>query len=422
MLNRQKQKYLRTRAITTPWQIHGTDRVNFKAAIIIPALAEADSLPKTLASLITNPAEYLSQALVLIVINNRLGATAEQKNENQRTLDWLQANPHPELNLAWIDAFSPGLELPAKEGVGLARKIGFDLALQHLDWQISPILISLDADTIVDQNYLPAIFSHFAVSSKCGATIPFRHQVGDTQDQEQAIRRYELYLRSYLFGLQQAGSPYAYHTIGSAFASRAAGYLAAGGMNRRQAAEDFYFLQQLAKTGGVEMLGGTVVSPSSRCSSRVPFGTGKVVQTQVAEQLARFQFCPAAAFAVLRDWLLLVEQNWAQNAEHLLLQVSELSTELLSFLSDLNFVEQWTKLQQNHVTKERLLRAFHGWFDGLRTRQLLGRWANEMLITEELVLVSELLAWGGSSSAENLEEQLQLLEQAQGVINPQLPA
>jgi len=47
--------------------------------------------------------------------------------------------------------------------------------------------------------------------------------------------------------LQQAGSPYAYHTIGSAFACRAEAYIAAGGMNRRHAAEDFYFLQQLAK-------------------------------------------------------------------------------------------------------------------------------------------------------------------------------
>ena len=48
----------------------------------------------------------------------------------------------------------------------------------------------------------------------------------------------------------------------------------AGGMNRRQAGEDFYFIQKLVPAGGYFSLNSTVVYPSPRPSFRVPFGTG----------------------------------------------------------------------------------------------------------------------------------------------------
>jgi hypothetical protein len=52
-------------------------------------------------------------------------------------------------------------------------------------------------------------------------------------------------------------------------ACRASAYVAAGGMNRRLAGEDFYFLQQVHKTSGVAALYGTTVHPSPRSSQRV---------------------------------------------------------------------------------------------------------------------------------------------------------
>lgn len=412
-MSRQLQKYLRTRAVSTPWQLNGNERNDFSAAVVIPALAEVQSLPLTLASLATNPAQCLQQTLVLVVVNNGPDASREQKRENQQTLDWLRSAPAPALNIAWVDACSPGLELSAGEGIGLARKIGFDLALSRLDRTVSPLLISLDADTLVDAHYLGAISRHFQTSSCAGAVLPFRHQPGETPAQEAAVRRYELYLRSYLFGLQRAGSPYAYHTIGSAFACSAEGYVAAGGMNRRRAAEDFYFLQQLTKISGVEMLRGTLVRPSPRYSTRVPFGTGQAVQGQVEEQLSTFRFCPAAAFAALQGWLRIAERNWDQPAELVQKQIAKLPPEVADYLEQLNFARQWTKLQANHAAKEQFIRAFHGWFDGLRTRQLLGCWAQQRLVAEELKLVGELLAWGGTAVADDLPGQLAALEKLQ---------
>jgi hypothetical protein len=51
--------------------------------------------------------------------------------------------------------------------------------------------------------------------------IPFCHQQGDTPEEDQAIRRYELFLRAYVLGLARAGSPCAFHTVGSAMACTA---------------------------------------------------------------------------------------------------------------------------------------------------------------------------------------------------------
>lgn len=406
-------KYLSKRAVDGPWQISGTDRLDFTAAVVIPVLAEAEALPQTLQSLATNPVDSLDKTLILLVVNNRQDASAVQKGANRQTLEWLQTHPCRQLQLAWIDAASPGRELPAREGVGLARKIGFDLALQSLVWQQSALLISLDADTLVDDNYLPAIEAHFEQTGSGAGVVPFRHQAGATAAQEKAIRDYELYLRSYLLGLRLAGSPYAYQTLGSAFACRATAYVAAAGMNRRRAAEDFYFLQQVAKTTAVDCLQGTVVQPSPRCSDRVPFGTGQVVR-ETLQTAAAYRFVPAADFRLLQDWLTLVGRHSTVPADQLLRWATDLSSVLGGFLQTLDFVTNWGLLQRNHADQVARRKAFHSWFDALRTRQLLGRLGREEggAPTEA---VAGLLAWAGYGGVVDPAEQLVLLERLQGV-------
>lgn len=406
-------KYLNTRAVTAPWQIEGCTRTDFGAAIVIPVLDEFTTLPQTLESIAKNSQELLTQTLILVVVNNRVSATTEQKRENRKTIDWLKSASDPRLNLAWVDSSSPSMELPQKDGVGLARKIGFDLALSRLDWSVDPLLISLDADTLIDGKYLTAINTHFEKSCCGGATLPFRHQQGETAEQEAAIRHYELYMRSYLFGLQQAGSPYAWHSIGSAIACRADAYIKAGGMNRRQAGEDFYFLQQLTKVAGVELISGTLVSPSARESLRVPFGTGRAVQAQVDDDNCPFNFVSVDAFRVLAAWLLLIEKNSLESGEVLLSMAKEISLELCGFLDRLDFVTVWQKLQSNHSGPRKRIQAFHLWFDGLRTRQLLRCFADNIWQNDVEGMVLELLEWGGVSARR--ETILDVLEAEQGV-------
>lgn len=412
--NRQLQKYIDKRSVSAPWRIFGLSESKFSAAIVIPALAEYEHLPHTLSSLAKNPPSDLSKTLVVVVVNNRSDATVNQKDDNSKTLQWLCENKDSGLHLAWVDACSPGLELPEKEGVGLARKIGFDLSLQCLNWDSVPILISLDADTLVDERYLPAIFDHFSKTSIGGAVLPYRHQLGRSQEEESAIRNYELYLRSYLFGLSMAGSPYAYHTIGSAFACRADAYIAAAGMNRRKAGEDFYFLQQLSKTSGVEFVRGTVVNPSARLSNRVPFGTGKVVQAQVETSQFPCQYISLPSFQILEELLNLVAKNWNKPAIDLVDLARQVSLVLYDFLQELKFEQVWERLQRNHLSQDKMLFAFSLWFDALRTRQLLTRLENtECLCATNLV--AELLNWGGYSEVNLEEDQLWLLEGIQGV-------
>ena len=412
-MNTILEKYLRTRAVTSPWGVAGARRTNFSAAIIIPALAERENLPVTLDSLCLNSAECLAQTLIIIVINNRLDVSSAEFADNQKTLNWLRSTPYPQLNLAWIDGSSSGFELPDKDGVGLARKIGFDAALQRVAWKVDPVLISLDADTLVDRNYLPAIFDHFSAGKNRAAVIPFRHQFAPIAKQEKGIRHYELYLRSYLFGLAVVGSPYAFHSIGSAFACRADAYISAGGMNRRCGGEDFYFLQQLAKTSKVKTVNGTVVHPSPRFSQRVPFGTGRVVQEQLERDTVPFHFVSVAGFKILKEWLDLIHCHVDESADQISQYSSNISAVLNQFLTELNFSSIWKKLQNNHSSREQRLTAFHCWFDALRTRQLLTRIENQCSSVE--ILVAELLNWGGYGGIEREVDQLKLLENLQGV-------
>ena len=256
--------------------------------------------------------------------------------------------------------------------MGLARKIGFDLALPRLSFKSAPpLLVSLDADTLVRPDYLPAILKHFQGAKEGGAVIPFCHQRGENPEQEAAIQRYELFLRSYVLGLERAGSPYAFHTVGSAMACRAEAYARMGGMNHREAGEDFYFLQHLAKTAGVGKMEGTVVYPSPRVSHRVPFGTGPSMSRLLAAESGAVLFYRPECFQILKDWLALVSENLESEGEDILLKGGRISEELGSYLTQIQFAPTWEKLKKNFHAPPLLLKAFHDWFDGLKTLKLI---------------------------------------------------
>jgi hypothetical protein len=343
--------------------------------MVIPALAESDCLFETLASLAANPPEYLERFLALVVVNNRKETSQADRDDNQRTLSRLIAGSRefPHLNLAWVDAASTGLELPAKGGgVGLARRIGLDLALTRLDFKgDDPILICLDADTQVEPAYLPAIVAHFQSTDCGGAVIPFLHRPGASREEQKAIDRYELFLRSYVLGLSLAGSPYAFHTVGSAMACSAKAYIRMGGMNRREAAEDFYFLQQLHRTSGVAQVRGTTVYPSPRPSHRVPFGTGRSVSRSLDGDRQAIMFYHPRCYAILGEWLELVSAHPCADAPFLLEEAGSIEPLLAEYLELTGFPAAWDGLRKNNRNKEMMIRSFHCWFDALKTMKLI---------------------------------------------------
>ena len=407
--------YLGQRAAHGPWQLSGAPGQGYRGAIVIPSLAEGTSLQKSLASLAENPATALDRYLVVVVVNQRDDAEEAQFACNQADLAWLvQTANKTGLQLAWVDASSPGQTLPQRNGgVGLARKIGLDLALTRLDWTLPPVLVCLDADTLVEPNYLPAIQQHFADSAAGAATLPFCHQPAEDPQHQAAIDRYELFIRSYALGLAAAGSPYAFTAVGSAMACRADTYLRCGGMNRRQAGEDFYFLQQAVKTDGVATVCGTCVYPSSRVSERTPFGTGRNI-TQQLSHAEPLLFYPVEAFQVLSSWLSMVRQSPQAQAEQLLEQASQRSVILAEFLEDCAFTATWSRLQTNHPALPQRLRAFHGWFDGLKTLRLVHRLCDNGFPRQRPERsLHQLFSWCGLDNFGSITDQLSRIRKHQ---------
>ena len=410
-------QYLKRRAISAPWAISGPAGKGFAGAVVIPALAESARLFATLNSLAANPPECLDRFMVLVVVNHRTDAPPQDKADNLATLRRLAVtDPIPaQLRLSWVDAASPGLELPAKGGgVGLARKIGADLALTRLDFHADPLLISLDADTLVAPSYLPAIVRHFEAAAGGGAVVPFRHQRGASEAEQEAIDRYELFLRSYVLGLGLAGSPYAFHTVGSAMACRASAYARMGGMNSRAAGEDFYFLQQLHRTSGVAQVRGTAVHPSARASHRVPFGTGRSISRVLAGEEDAISFYRPECFHILKDWLDLVAHNAGADGVELLAGAAAISPALAGYLESAGFRAAWDRLRANSKNDRAMITAFHGWFDALRTMKLIHHLsATDYPRCKAEEAIPTLLFLAGERPADAIGEGLEILRRMQ---------
>jgi hypothetical protein len=380
--------------------------------VVIPSLAEGENLFATLESLAQNPAEFSERFLVVVAINQGEAASLDVSEQNQKDLAALTAYAsQSHLNLVWVDASSEGFAFPTKQaGVGSARKLGMDLALQQLDWSLDPVLVCLDADTLVENHYFKTIEKHFKTTPEGAAVLPFRHQPAASQIQQAAIDRYELFLRSYVFGLYLAGSPYAFNTVGSAMACRATAYIRCGGMSLRKAGEDYYFLQKLAKTDGVAPLKGTVVFPQPRPSDRVPFGTGRSIARLLNGEKESVLFYPVEPFKVLAAWLSLVAAEIDSDAEALLLKAREISPHLAVYLEQLNWLKHWPEIQKTNPDLEKRLPAFHVWFDGFRSLKLVHFFCEEVFTRGEPEdLLPAYFVWQGKKSSGDISETLELL-------------
>ena len=362
--------YLRKRTMTDRWPLLGQRPGACRSVVVIPALGEFPGLFETLADLASCAGS--SETFVLVVVNNLEPETASADDiaANQRTLAALQAWDQDTLHVAWLDACSPGHELPPGEGVGLARKLGLDLGLQLLADQdrLQSPLVCLDGDTRVDERYLEALHRFFAAPSRWAGVLPYAHPIEGDTSQQAAILCYELFLRYHSGQLTWAGSPYGYHAIGSAMACTASAYAAVSGMNRRQAGEDFYFLQQLAKTGSIETVPGTVVKPSGRASHRVPFGTGRrVLRFLDADGEGEYLLYDPRSYDVIRRWLEVAGAHAGRGSEQMLSEAGEIHDGLRTFLVDQGFARAWDRLLAHASSDAALAAQFHRWFDGLRT-------------------------------------------------------
>ena len=389
------KKYLAKSPEIAKWQLSGHSYDYIDKVVVIPALAESGSLLRTLASIAENGQAQLKATLVICVVNNRCPviSSKEEIEDNGITLDYL-ANlssginapgscPKPDyfkkvkesgLKIAFVDASTKGKELPDKAGVGLARKIGMDLALGCLAYKIDGpgLIVCLDADTLVEGNYLEAIENYFNSHSDEAAVIAFSHILPDDKGHRTAAVAYELFLRYYEAGLRFAHSPYAYQTIGSTMVCRADAYAAVGGMNRKRAGEDFYFLQALAKYGKVGHIKATTVYPSTRISNRVPFGTGRKMGELAESADKSIPFYNPEIFRILKGFIAFLSGAGFQgmNGQEAFGACRDINGVLADYLDSKNFSDAWDKIRKNSKNDVQFRKNLHVWFDAFQTFKL----------------------------------------------------
>lgn len=331
--------------------------------VVIPCFREPHIL-QTLESLIQCDLPR-QKTEVIVLINHSEIASDEIKKYNHNTKaevdGWIS-----KYNSEKISFFAVGpIELPKKwAGVGLARKSGMDEVLRRFNLLEKPngIIVSLDADTLVAKNYLVEIEKHFSRFPKnIGATISFQHQVkGLGEKQLKGILLYERYLLYYKNALRFIGYPNPIFTVGSAFAVTAAGYIKRGGMTRRQAGEDFYFLQTLAQIGTVGEITSTTVYPSARESDRIPFGTGPAIAKWMNDETDLTQTYNFQAFIDLKHFFDAIENLFRIEREGFNKIVESLPEPICKFIQTDNFWVEIEDLNQNCSNPESFkTRFFH---------------------------------------------------------------
>ena len=368
------ERYADPSATPTSQRLCELGQPDYSHVLVVPAHRE----PATSIERVVDEVQTCDGRFLLIVVSNASAGMADtqrrahldSETELLQRHRWISLQGHTYLS-CWancdcllITRSRDGLLLPEKQGVGLARKIGTDVgvALYQLGGVRSPWLLQTDADVRLPGDYLSR-----ATERQCESVVamiyPFCHRdtVGVEEGVLCATLQYEAYLRYFVLGLAVAGSPYAFHSLGSTLAIDVDAYAHVRGFPQRQAGEDFYLLNKLLKLGGIYRLSGAPVVIGSRVSDRAPFGTGPAVTEAIAGK-ARLWESPSA-FVELRRVL-----------EHIR---SCCRAEVLLSPARLDSVEGLTEVLKDAVargpTPEHAERRVMTWFDGLKTMRLVRR-------------------------------------------------
>ena len=343
--------------------------------VVIPCLNEPEII-RTLESVwACQPVD--SYCEVIVTVNDSQISSQDVKDFNHDTylqlLEWKKANDRHKLVLRPI--YAPSVQAKFA-GAGMARKIGMDEAVRRLNQVNRPegIIISLDSDCLVSNNYLKRIEAAFSETKSCfAATINFRHRFEEIMDprQEMGMRLYEDYLHYYKQALEYAGFPHSIYTIGSAFAVRAEAYVKQGGMNRRQAGEDFYFLHKLTKLGQLVEINDAFVYPSGRVSDRVPFGTGAAMTKWMndADDL-NLTYC-FDAFLDLKQLFDRAGEFYKINSTLYAEIISTLPPTVQQYLIVVSFDEKLAEINRNSSSPESFRKRFFQAFDAFQVLKFL---------------------------------------------------
>jgi len=373
-LPRIVQKYIEKYSLKT-WELQNSSKGKYELAVVIPAISEFENVKALLDSLGKNDSK--EKVELIFIVNNLKSSSQAIKTDNTNLLAYLKSlgkNNKYGLNINFIDAASSENELPEKDGgVGLARKIGMDAALKVFDYNSSnkKIIAALDADCLVQKNYFSAILNKFNTKNLSAAYIGFSHTLPENIENKLAIINYEIFLRYYVLGLKFARSPYAIHTIGSTIVVDFKSYIKIGGMNKRKAGEDFYFMEKLAKIVEINKIDSTTVYPSARSSWRVPFGTGQRVGRFLLHKQNEYLLYSPKSFKILKRWLDIFNSDRVLTSQEYLDEAERINHSLFDFLRLNKFSENWNKILVNSKSNEQIQLQKKLWFDGFKTLKLI---------------------------------------------------
>jgi len=362
--------YLKNRILYEPFiKVKPAD--GLKMVVIIPAFDEPD-LIQTLVSLYNNE-RPLMPTEIIVVINYPEDSTTKIKEEanqaTQKVREWIDKHSSTYLQFQCIFA----RDLPKKHaGVGLARKIGMDEAVQRFEQLgVDGIIVNLDADCTVSKNYLNTILKFYLSNPTVqAANIHYEHPIEASkslkQTHNEAIILYELYLRYYVEALRFCKYPYAYHTVGSSFSVKSSLYQQQGGMNRRKAGEDFYFLHKIIPVTHFGEIGEAEVYPSARESERVPFGTGRSIlewRNHQRDLTFSYNLKTFQLIQYLFDDPSIFYKNLAF--------IKQLPEPLQEYLDKINFVKVLTEIENNTQTVAAFVKRYHRFWSGFELLKLV---------------------------------------------------
>ena len=400
---------------------------HFQHGVVIPARDESFDFIQRLLNLSTRTDNTI---LAIVVINQPLSALETNQPElgqfesgpsalNQQLTNtitelfgaplWRNGNlalfQQQQLSVLHVDRFSQR-PIPPKQGVGLARKIGCDLAckLSQTQQLASSWIYSSDADAFLPDNYfaLPTSIAPTASTSstekpsaKTDNTQGFSAQVFEfdhisvaetTHDCLQATQLYQRAIKYYRDGLSWAGSPYGFYTLGSTLAVDVLSYAKVRGFPKRAGAEDFYLLNKLAKIAPVYFNRNIQVSIAARQSQRVPFGTGPAIASIMQLTSPEVEYCyyHPQLFVLLKQWLNLIPQFWQflHTDSRQVKNEQQVQASYAGFLASLPAVQaeiaaslnlhKFLRHARRQCQSEPAFREqFHQWFDGFLTLKFI---------------------------------------------------
>ncbi len=351
-------------------QIEEPPASDLQIIVVIPCSNEPN-LNATLNSLNACKIKDFS-AEIICVINSSEVAPNTLKQANKKTLEQAQRlvlgfkNPKLKFHLLLHENLKKKFA-----GVGLARKIGMDEAVRRFEKIANPkgIITGFDADSLTDVNYFTEIYKAFLASPRLNAaSLYFEHPLSGAEYSAgiyKGITAYELHLRYFNQSLRRAGFPYAYHTVGSSFAVRANVYTAQGGMNRRKAGEDFYFLQKIIPLGNFCEINTVRIIPSPRTSDRVPFGTGAALAKMKVVNNFDFETYSFSAFSDLKVFFRNLPSLYTNDS------LENFPTSIKKYLLDNNIHKKLAEIQRNSTDKQAFIKRFFAFFDAFRVIRFL---------------------------------------------------